>query len=399
MIQLPFGQPFSVMAKPVGSACNLRCTYCYYLEKGKYYNTGDTHLMDDVSLETFISQYIASQPTKTVVFNWHGGEALLRPLSFYKKVIEFEKKYSNGHEISNTIQTNGTLLTEEWCEFFKENNFLVGLSIDGPQRFHDLYRKRHDGKSSFQEVMNGIDLLNKYRVDWNILATVNAANAEYPEETYNFLKSLGTPFLQFTPVVERLKRNGMLANQSEENIKLAEFSVKPLQWGNFMCKVFDEWVKEDVGTVFVQLFDATLANRMGVQAPVCTMAEECGNALAVEFNGDVYSCDHFVFPKYKLGNIHKKSIWEMAMSKEQKRFGESKKNNLPKKCRECEYLWACHGECPRNRFVKTSEKGRNLNYLCEGYRMFFEHISPAMEFMKKELDAGRAPANIMGTKI
>lgn len=383
------------MAKPVGAACNLRCKYCYYLEKGKFYNSGDSHLMDDESLESFISQYIASQPTQTVVFNWHGGEALIRPLKFYQKVVELEKRYGAGREITNTIQTNGTLITDEWSEFFNENNWLVGVSIDGPQHLHDIYRKRADGSSSFQDVMEGIELLNKHRVDWNVLATVNAANADYPEETYNFLKSLGTPFLQFTPVVERIKRDGMLANQSEENIKLADFSVKPVQWGNFMCRVFDEWVKRDVGEVYVQLFDATLANKIGEQSPVCTMAPECGTALAVEFNGDVYSCDHFVFPGYKLGNIHKKALWQMAMSESQKRFGNIKKGSLPKKCRECEYLWGCHGECPRNRFVKTNEKGRYLNYLCEGYRMFFEHVNPAMEFMKRELEAGRPPANIM----
>ena len=395
MIQLPFGNPFSVMAKPVGSACNLRCKYCYYLEKGKFYKTGDSHLMNEESLENFIQQYIGSQPTKTVVFNWHGGEALIRPINFYRKIVELERKYGNGREITNTIQTNGTLLTDEWCEFFQEHNWLVGVSIDGPQHLHDVYRKKANGESSFTEVMEGISLLNKHRVDWNVLATVNAANADYPEETYRFLKNLGTPFLQFTPVVERIKRDGMLANQGDENIKLAEFSVKPVQWGNFICRVFDEWVKSDVGEIYVQLFDATLANKIGAQSPVCTMASECGSALAVEFNGDVYSCDHFVFPKYKLGNIYKKPLWQMSMSEQQKRFGNSKKDSLPKKCRECEYLWGCHGECPRNRFVKTSEKGRFLNYLCEGYRMFFEHVSPAMEFMKKELEAERPPANIM----
>lgn len=395
MIQLPFGKPFTVMAKPVGSACNLRCSYCYYLEKGKFYKTDSPSLMDDATLEQFISQYIASQPTKEVVFNWHGGEALIRPLNFYRKITDLQRKYGEGREISNTIQTNGTLITDEWSEFFRENNWLVGVSIDGPQHLHDIYRKRHDGKSSFPDIMEGIENLNRHRVDWNVLATVNAANADYPKETYNFLKDLGTPFLQFTPVVERLKRDGMLASHSDENIKVAEFSVKPQQWGRFMCEVFDEWVKQDVGSVYVQLFDATLANKMGAMSPVCTMAEECGNALAVEFNGDTYACDHFVFPGYKLGNIHQKPLWQMAQGEPQKRFSAIKKASLPKKCRECEFLWACHGECPRNRFVKTTEKGRNLNYLCEGYRMFFSHVSPAMDFMKKELEAGRPPANIM----
>ena len=395
MIQLPFGEPFSITAKPAGSACNLRCKYCYYLEKGKFYKKGDSHLMDDESLENFIKQYISSQPTKNVVFNWHGGEALLRPLSFYRKVIELETKYGSGREISNTIQTNATLLTEEWCEFFKEYQWLVGVSIDGPRHLHDQYRLSLKGDSSFDAVMEGIELLNKNLVDWNVLATVNAANADYPEETYNFLKNLGTPFIQFTPVVERIKKDGMLANQTEENIKLADFSVKPRQWGNFICRVFDTWVKSDVGTIFVQLFDATLANRMGVKSPVCTMARECGDALAIEFNGDVYSCDHFVFPQYRLGNIQKDALWSLAMSAEQKRFGSKKSNSLPKSCRECPYLWGCHGECPRNRFVKTNEKGRYLNYLCEGYKMFFQHVTPAIDFMKKEIEAGRAPANIM----
>ena len=398
MIQLPFGTPFTVMAKPVGAACNLRCKYCYYLEKGNFYKTSDSHLMNDESLENFIKQYIASQPTQQVVFNWHGGEALIRPIGFYKKIVDLESKYANGREITNTIQTNATLLNEEWCAFFKENNWLVGVSIDGPKHLHDLYRKKPDGQSSFDSVMEGIDLLNRFQVDWNILATVNAANADYPLETYRFLKSLGTPFIQFTPVVERIKRDGFLAHQGDENIKLADFSVKPQQWGNFMCKIYDEWVREDVGTIFVQLFDATLANKMGVLSPVCTMAEECGSALAVEFNGDVFSCDHFVFPSYKLGNIHSKPLWQMSLSDKQKRFGNNKKSTLPKKCRECEFLWACHGECPRNRFVKTNEKGRFLNYLCEGYRMFFSYVSQDMEYMKKELEANRPPANIMSLK-
>ena len=398
MIQLPFGYPFSVMAKPVGSACNLRCKYCYYLEKGKFYSSGDSHLMNDESLENFIQQYINSQPTKNIVFNWHGGEALIRPINFYHKVLQLETKYGQGREITNTIQTNATLLNDEWCEFFKNYNWLVGVSIDGPKHLHDIYRKKSDSSSSFQDVMNGIELLNKHQVDWNILATVNAANGDYPEETYAFLKNLGTPFIQFTPVVERIKKDGMLAHQSEENIKLADFSVKPVQWGTFICRVYDEWVKKDVGNIFIQLFDATLANKMGVQSPVCTMAEDCGSALAVEFNGDVYSCDHFVFPAYKLGNIHSKPLWQMAMSEKQKRFGSNKMKTLPKKCWECEFLWACHGECPRNRFVKTGERGRYLNYLCDGYKMFFRHVSADMEFMKKELEAQRPPANIMQLK-
>ena len=398
MNQLPFGTPFSITAKPAGSACNLRCKYCYYLEKEKFYNKGESHLMNSETLEHFIREYILSQPSDTVVFNWHGGEALLRPLEYYKKIIALQTKYGEGRNISNTIQTNGTLLNEDWARFFRKYNFLVGLSIDGPKEFHDLYRVTKNGTSSFDAVMRGIKILNKYNVEWNILATVNAANADHPVETYNFLKNLGTQFIQFTPVVERIKPDGMLANQSESDGLLADFSVKPIQWGKFMCKVYDEWVKTDVGTVFVQLFDATLANKMGLQPPVCTMAKDCGDALAIEYNGDVYSCDHFVFPNYKLGNIHRDPFWRMVMNNRQKDFGSAKSNSLPKKCRDCEYLWACHGECPRNRFIVTEEPGKNLNYLCEGYKMFFKHVSDDIEFMKKELEAQRAPSNIMKLK-
>lgn len=395
MIQLPFGKPFTIMAKPAGAACNLRCKYCYYLEKGKYYRKSESHIMDGDSLELFIRDYIASQPTQNIVFNWHGGEALLRPLSFYEKIMELEMKYGAGRDISNTIQTNGTLINDEWSSFFKKYNWLVGVSIDGPRHLHDKYRYNIKRESSFDAVMNGIDSLNRHFVDWNILATVNASNADYPEETYNFLKNLGTPFIQFTPVVERIKCDGMLASQLDATAQLADFSVTPEKWGIFMCKVFDIWVKTDVGNIYVQLFDATLANRMGLMSPVCTMARDCGDALAVEYNGDVYSCDHFVFPRYKLGNMHRDPLWKMAISEEQKKFGSRKYNSLPKECLKCPHLWGCHGECPRNRFVKTSEKGKNLNYLCEGYKKFFEHVTPAMDFMKKELEAGRAPANIM----
>lgn len=383
------------MAKPVGSACNLRCKYCYYLEKDKFYKRNEAHLMSDEILENFICQYISSQPTKTVVFNWHGGEALLRPLGFYRKIIDLETKYGAGREITNTIQTNGTLLTEDWAKFLREYNWLVGVSVDGPPSLHDKYRRDARGESSMASLLKGIELLNKHSVEWNVLATVNASNAEYPEETYNYLKSLGTPFIQFTPVVERIKKDGMLAHQGDENIKVADFSVSPKQWGRFICTVFDLWVRNDVGSVFVQLFDATLANRMGIQSPVCTMARDCGDALAVEFNGDVYSCDHFVFPQYRLGNISREPMWKMAMSERQKNFGSRKSASLPKQCRQCDFLWGCNGECPRNRFVKTSEKGRNLNYLCEGYRMFFRHTLPAFDYMKHQLEMELPPAKIM----
>lgn len=395
MHQLPFGVPFSITAKAVGAACNLKCSYCYYLEKEKFYKRGSSHLMGEKTLEFFIKEYINSQPTEHVEFNWHGGETLLRPLSFYQRVIDFQKKYGQGREISNTIQTNGTLLTDEWCKFFNEYNWLVGLSIDGPQFLHDRYRKSRRGESTFSKVMNGILTLNRNRVEWNILATVNAANVDYPDEVYNFLKSLGTPFIQFTPVVERIKPNGMLASGKDNDIEVADFSVDPSKWGDFLCRVFDLWVRNDVGKIYVQLFDATLANRLGVMPGSCTMARECGHALAIEYNGDVYSCDHFVFPEYKLGNIKTSPIWSMVMSQCQTNFGKSKHESLPKECLSCEYLWGCNGECLRNRFVVTNEPGKPKNYLCEGYKKFFRHVTPAFDFMKKEYEAGRPPANIM----
>lgn len=395
MHQLPFGIPFSVTTKAVGAACNLRCSYCYYLEKEKFYKKSSSHLMDDKTLEFFIKEYIESQPTAHVEFNWHGGETMLRPLSFYEKVIEFQKKYGLGREISNTIQTNGTLITDQWCEFFKEYHWLVGLSIDGPQFLHDQYRKDRRGGSTFSKVMDGILTLNRNQVEWNILATVNAVNVDYPDEVYIFLKGLGTPFLQFTPVVERLKSNGMLASKVDRELEVADFSVNPSKWGDFLCRVFDLWVRNDVGKVYVQLFDATLANRVGVNPGMCTMAKECGNALAIEYNGDVYTCDHFVFPEYKLGNLKSQPLWSLAMSQKQTDFGKSKHASLPQECRDCEFLWGCNGECLRNRFVPTDEPEKLKNYLCEGYKKFFRHVAPAMDFMKKELEAGRPPANIM----
>lgn len=394
-IVTPYGTPFFVTAKAVGSRCNLRCEYCYYLEKGKFYDNMPSHNMSDEVLERFIEDYIKSQPSTEVMFAWHGGESLLRPIEFYEKVLELQRKHGAGHSISNSIQTNGTLLDDNWCRFFHRNGWLVGLSIDGMANDHNRYRKTATGNPTFTKVMRGIELLNKHRVEWNILATVNSSNARYPVETYEFLKRLGTPFLQFTPVVERFRTDGALASQHENGYDIAEFSVTPQQWGNFLCKVFDRWVKTDVGKVYVQTFDATLANWVGAQAPVCTMARNCGSAVAVEFNGDVYSCDHFVFPDYKLGNIMQESLAQMIFSTKQVRFGADKRDSLPSKCKECKFLFACNGECPRNRFTTTENGESNLNYLCEGYYRFFNHVAPYMDFMKRELDFKRPPANIM----
>lgn len=390
----PFSSPMYVMTKPVGSACNLACEYCYYLEKKKFYADDRRHNMSEATLERFIKQYIESQTTDSVSFTWHGGEALLRPLEFYKKAVELQKKYAGGRRIENSLQTNGVLLTDEWCRFLREQEWLVGLSVDGPQRFHDEYRRSADDRPSFMKVMKAIQMLQRHHVEWNAMAVVNDYNADYPLEFYRFFKQIGCHYIQFTPIVERIGTSGQLLD-SKANGQLADFSVTPKQWGDFLCAIFDEWVRNDVGSTFVQIFDATLANWCGVTPGLCTMAPTCGHAGVMEYNGDVYSCDHFVFPEYKLGNIADLSLGEMMFSERQQKFGQSKKTALPRKCRECRWLFACNGECPKNRFASTADGEPGLNYLCEGYGKFFAHVAPYMDFMKNELDNERPPANVM----
>ena len=399
----PFAHPLYVMLKPAGSLCNLACDYCYYLEKSKLYPQAPQQIMSDELLERFVREYIEAQTMPSVLFTWHGGETLMRPLSFYRKALELQRKYAGGRTIENCIQTNGTLLTDEWCRFFRENHWLVGISIDGPQEFHDEYRRNRQGRPSFVKVMQGIRLLQKHGVEWNAMAVVNDFNADYPREFYHFFKQIGCRYLQFAPIVERILPHAdgrhLAAADEEEGARLADFSVSPRQWGTFLCTLFDEWVKEDVGTVFIQLFDSTLANWVGQEPGVCTLAKTCGHAGVMEFNGDVYACDHFVFPEYRLGNIRTQSLVEMMYGERQARFGQAKRDALPRQCRECAYLFACNGECPKNRFLRTADGEPGLNYLCEGYRMFFAHVAPYMDFMKRELLAGRAPANVMKADI
>lgn len=395
----PFARPLYVMVKSVGSVCNLACDYCYYLEKSNLYKDTSNHVLSDELLEKFIKEYIESQTMPEVLFTWHGGETLMRPLSFYQRAMELQKKYARGRRIDNCIQTNGTLLNDAWCKFFKENNWLVGVSIDGPQEFHDEYRKNKQGLPSFVKVMRGVNLLKKHEVEWNALAVVNDFNADYPLDFYNFFKEIGCKYIQFTPIVERIfaHEDGrhLASAQSGESAKLADFSVTPKQWGDFLCAIFNEWVKEDVGSIYIQLFDATLANWVGEQPGVCTMAKTCGHAGVMEFNGDVYSCDHYVFPEYKLGNIYSKTLVEMMYSDRQQKFGQDKQNMLPGQCKSCDYLFACNGECPKNRFAQTKDGEPGLNYLCQGYYQFFDHVAPYMDFMKKEFLNKRAPANVM----
>lgn len=395
----PFSKPMYVMLKPVGSKCNLDCDYCYYLEKENLYEKKNP-VMSEELLERFIKQYIESQTMPDIMFTWHGGETLMRPLSFYKKAVELQKQYARGRHIDNSIQTNGTLLNDEWCKFFKENNFLVGISIDGPKEFHDEYRRDKMGRPSFHRVMKGIQLLQKHEVEFNCLAVVNDYNVDYPLEFYNFFKEIGCQYIQFTPIVERIRKMPSLlklatAQTSENEVDLAPYSVSADKWGNFLCAIFDEWIKEDVGKIYIQIFDSTLANWVGEQPGICTMAKTCGHAGAMEFNGDVYSCDHFVFPEYRLGNIYNKSLTSMMYSDEQMKFGNDKFDSLPQQCRECDFLFACYGECPKNRFIKDKYGNDGLNYLCQGYYQFFSHVAPYMDFMKKELQAQRPPANVM----
>lgn len=387
------------MAKPVGASCNLACRYCYYLEKEKLYpGNRSSHLMSDDTLRQFIKSYFEAQTSPDVLFCWHGGEALLRPLSFYRKAMDYQRYYGKGFNIVNTIQTNGTLLTDEWCRFLADNGWLVGVSIDGPKEVHDRYRQSRDGSSTFDKVIAGICRLNVAGAQWNALAAINNDVALDPVGFYEFFRSIGCNYIQFTPVVERLLSHSdgrTLASPAESGAPVAPFSVTPQTWGDFLCGIFDIWVRRDVGTVFVQLFDATLANWVGVAPGVCSMAETCGHAAVIEHNGDVYCCDHFVFPEYKLGNIRKNTFVEMMNSPRQLRFGQAKASSLPGQCRRCKFKFACNGECPRNRFATTADGEPGLNYLCEGYHRFFEHVAPYMDYMKAELLAGRAPANVM----
>lgn len=395
----PFAKPLYVMLKPAGAHCNLACKYCYYLEKNKLYPTAQRHLMSDEMLEQFTREYIEAQTMNQVLFTWHGGEPLLRSIDFYRKALSLQQKYAGGRRIDNVIQTNGTLLTDEWCEFFAQNHWLVGISIDGPQPDHDHYRLTAAGKPSWKKVMQGIKLLKKHGVEWNAMAVVNAYNANHPLEFYRFFKENGCQFLQFTPIVERLTRHedgrtlASLADKDE--ISLSEASVAPEQWGYFLCAIFDEWVRKDVGKIFVEIFDCTLANWMGISPGICAYSKECGHAGVMEHNGDVYSCDHFVFPEYKLGNIRDHSLIDMLYGEQQQEFSRLKHSSLPRQCKECDMEFACHGECPKNRFMKDKYGDSGLNYLCPGYYHYYQYVAPYMDYMKQELMSQRPPSNIM----
>jgi len=360
--------------------------------------------MTNELLERFTNDYINCQTSPQVLFTWHGGESLLRGIDFYHKAIRLQQQYGRGREISNCIQTNGLLLNDEWCRFFKDNNFLVGISIDGPEHIHDHYRKDYGGRGTFGRVMRGIELMQKHGVEFNTLSVINDYNVNYPVEIYHFFKEIGSHYMQFTPIVERLgtRDDGLellTATDNPEDTEIASWSVKPLAYGNFYIHMFDEWVRSDVGQYYVQMFDATLACLVGEQPGVCIYAKTCGHALAMEHNGDVYACDHFVYPEYLRGNILTNSLISVTLSGEQIRFGNDKNNSLPQQCRNCKYLALCNGECPKNRIATTSDGEYGLNYLCSGLKIYYDHVLPYMEYMANELHNQRPPANIMQSKI
>lgn len=382
---------FHVLAKPTGSLCNLNCEYCFFLSKERLY-PGSSFRMTDGLLEEYIRQLIVGQSVPEATVAWQGGEPTLMGLDFFRRSVQCEEKYKRpGMAVHNTIQTNGVLLDEEWCKFFKENNFLVGISLDGPRELHDVYRRDKAGRPTFDRVMRAVRLMQEHNVDFNILATVNAANADHPLDVYRFFRDeVGAQFIQFIPIVERENETGY-----QEGDRVTDRSVVPEQYGRFLISIFDEWVRRDVARVFVQIFDVALAAWAGAPPSICAFAPTCGTALVLEHNGDLYSCDHFVEPKHLLGNILEKPLSELVASEKQVRFGLDKLQGLPGYCRACEVRFACHGECPKNRFMKTPDGEPGLNYLCASYRAFFRHINEPMRFMTRELACGRAPANVM----
>ncbi len=406
------------MAKPVGPICNLACTYCFYLEKEELYPGKPNWRMSDEVLETYIRRYIEDQRIPEISFSWQGGEPTLLGVAFFRNVVKLQAKYANGRRIINAFQTNGTLLDDEWGEFLAANEFLVGLSVDGPREIHDRYRLGNKGQRTFDQVMRGRTTLAKHGVDFNALCVVNRVNSQHPLETYDFLKREISEFIQFIPLVER----GAFKAGAGAQLRLAEppvvretdrgvapgavndgvgasqvtsWSVQPRAYGDFLCRIFDRWVRNDVGRVFVQLFDVQLGIWMGTPSGLCVFAETCGDAMALEHNGDLYACDHYVYPRYHLGNVLQDNLRAMVDSPAQRKFGSDKRDMLPRFCRECGVRFACNGECPKHRFMRTPDGEFGLNYLCSAYRKFFRHIDPFMTRMGELVQSGRPAAGIM----
>jgi uncharacterized protein len=397
---------YHVMTKPIGPLCNLDCKYCFYLEKEEMYPKNENFKMSDATLESYIRQYIASQNVPEINFAWQGGEPTLMGLDFFRKVVDLQARYADGKKIANALQTNGTLLDDEWCEFFRKHGFLIGLSIDGPRELHDVYRVDKKQRPTFDAVVRGIDFLKKHTVEFNTLTVVNRANSMKPLEVYRFLKEIGSGFMQFIPLVERApdelaKKSGLwLATppppgEEPPRSPVTDWSVQSKQYGTFLVDIFNEWVRQDVGRYFVQIFDVTLGNWMGQGSGLCVFAERCGGALALEHNGDLFSCDHYVYPHYKLGNILNQSLGELVNSAAQFKFGNDKSDTLPEYCRKCDVRFLCNGECPKHRFIDTPAGEPGLNYLCSGYKKFFTHAAPFMETMAHLIRRRQPPAAIM----
>ncbi|WP_210275248.1 anaerobic sulfatase maturase [Martelella soudanensis] len=396
--------PFHVMVKPGGPRCNLDCRYCYYLEKERLYPDTRKFRMSDDVLEIFIRDYIASQSRLAmpeIWFSWQGGEPTLLGIAFFRKVVDLEEKYCpKGKVVRNAIQTNGTLLDEDWAAFFKANDFLVGISIDGPREQHDRYRVDRRDMPTFGKVVAALELLRDQKVEFNTLTVVHRQNARRPKEVYRFLKDMGVEFMQFIPLVERAAEGGMLAGPPEQEggatrVRITPWSVSPKAYGEFLCGVFDEWIQQDVGHIFVQLFDVQLGLWMGGPSSLCIFAETCGQQMALEHNGDLYACDHYVYPQHLLGNIAKTSLDVLAGSRGQRQFGDDKRNTLPNCCLTCEYRFACNGGCPKHRFLETPDGEPSLNYFCASYRRFFEHAGPYLLTMANLVRQGQPAARVM----
>ena len=380
------------MVKPVGSLCNMRCKYCYYLDKAALYNNHQPQMSDEL-LENYIRANIEGNNSPVIAFAWHGGEPLLSGKEFFRKAVALQQKYAEGRTVENSIQTNGLLVDDEWCAIFRDNNFLVGVSIDGPESIHDAHRVDAGGQPTFARVMRGIEKLYRNRVEYNTLTTINIHSEGRGAEVYNFLRGISV-FMQFLPVAELLC-DGRIQSPEAQKADIAPWSVSARGFGEFMCDIFDIWVKKDVGRRYVQLFDATLALMVGVQPSVCSLCETCGSGLTVEHNGDVYCCDHFVYPEYKIGNIHTDRLADLAYCDRQFEFGVAKRALLPRECRHCKFYNLCHGECPKHRFIDDNRGEYGKNYLCEGYKLFYEHTQTAMERMKNLILDGKPAAEIM----
>jgi len=384
-------QAFHIMAKPTGSACNLHCDYCFFLKKENLYPGSGFRMSEEVH-EAYVRQLLEAHQVPQVTVAWQGGEPTLMGLDFFRRSVKLQKKYQKaGTHIENTFQTNGILLSDEWCQFFHENSFLIGLSLDGPQKLHDFYRKDRGSHGTFNRALRATRLLQKHKVEFNILCTVNSKNADHPLDVYRFFRDeLGAHYIQFIPIVERDNETGY-----QEGNKVTDRSVQPEQFGRFMIGIFDEWMKNDVGNTFVLNFDGALAGWLGMAGTVCIFGPTCGLGMALEHNGDLYSCDHFVEPNYYLGNILKTPMIDLVASEKQRKFGQDKKDSLPRYCRECDVLQICNGECPKNRFLETADGEPGLNYLCAGYKTFFKHADKPMRIMADLIRRGKLAEEVM----